>query len=152
MVRSFVVTLLASGALVLGIAASAAAQGAPPEGVVGGVYDSFGRTKDEYNRVPLLDRVVEIAPNGLGGLRYVVRNRRGQLLGSALLVPKCKVTYDGRLATYFQNFETVPARKGDPAEKVSFYFRINDPIGDYDVYFQTPGGPLRSEILKLRGR
>lgn len=44
----------------------------------------------------------------------------------------------------------MPARKGIPAEEVTFVFRINDPIEDCDLYFRQPGGPLRSEVIKRR--
>ena len=29
-------------------------------------------------------------------------------------------------------------------------FRINDPVGDYDVYFKLPGSPQTSGVLKRR--
>ena len=138
------IALLALGASTLPVHA----QVPPP--VAGGVYDSFGRTPGEENRLPLNDRVLKIDPLKLGGLRVTVFDRQGNQLATTLLVRKCEVRYDGRLASYYQNFETVPARRGIPVEQVTFVFRINDPVGDYDVYFRQPGGPLTSEVIKRR--
>ena len=147
MSRNIKLSLFASAlAVALSIAAPAAAQ--VPAGVAGGSYSSYGRLKDpSTNKLPKLDRFVQIIPNGLGGFRYVVRNRDNVIVQSSLIVPKCLVSYDQNRSSYFQNFETVPATRGGVVEQVTFYFRINDPSGDYDVYFQAPGGPLRSEVL-----
>lgn len=154
MSRTIKLNLLASTALAvaLSVAAPAAAQVQVPKGVAGGAYDSYGRTIDpSNNNLPKLDRFVRITPNGLGGFRYVVRNKDGLLLESKLIVPKCLVSFDRGRNSYFQNFETVPPTRGGVVEQVTFYFRINDPVGDYDVYFQKPGGPLRSEVLLRSG-
>lgn len=132
------------------VATPSAAQN-PPTSVAGGIYDSFGREKDPYNNLPPnVNRIVQIVPNRLGGLRFNVYDGARRLVGTTLLVPKCNITYDGQLASYFQNFETVPARRGAPVEQVRFVFRINDPVGDYDVYFKLPGSPQTSEVLKRR--
>jgi len=122
----------------------------PPPPPAGGVYDSFGRERGPDNRLPENDRVLKIEALKLGGLRLSVFDRNGVFKGARFLVRKCEVRYDGRLASYYQNFETVPARNGTPVEQVTFVFRINDPIGDYDVYFRQPGGQLTSELLKRR--
>lgn len=147
MSRNFKLSLLASAlAVALSVAAPAAAQ--VPTGITGGFYNAYGRLKDpSTNELPKLDRFVQIIPNGLGGFRYIVRNRNNVIVQSSLIVPKCLVSYDRGRSSYFQNFETVPPTRGGVVEQVTFYFRINDPEGDYDVYFQAPGGPLRSEVL-----
>ncbi|MBY0276700.1 hypothetical protein K2Z84_15270 [Candidatus Binatia bacterium] len=142
------VSILLAGSL-LSVAAGAAAQSPPPP-VQGGVYDSFGRQRGPDNVLPRNDRVLQIQALQLGGLKISVFDTRGNLLGSQFLVRTCDVRYDGRLASYVQTFRTVPARRGTPVENVTFVFRINDPVGDYDVYFQQPGGPLRSEVIKRR--
>ena len=150
MSRRIVLTVLASLTLVASVAAPSSAQ-SPPTGIAPGIYDSFGREKLPNNTLPAnVDRIVQIVPNKVGGLRFNVYNRALRLLGTQLLVPTCGITYDAKIVSYFQNFETVPARRGDPAEKVTFVFRINDPVGDYDVYFKLPGSPQTSEVLKRR--
>jgi hypothetical protein len=150
MSRRIFMTVLAGLTLAAAVATPSAAQN-PPTAVAGGIYDSFGREKDPYNNLPPnQNRIVQIVPNRLGGLRFDVYDGSNRLVGTQLLVPKCNITYDGRLASYFQNFETVPARRGTPAEQVKFVFRINDPVGDYDVYFKLPGSPQTSEVLKRR--
>jgi hypothetical protein len=141
--------LIASTVLALGVATAAGAQ-APPPPVAGGIYDSFGRVPGSDNRLPANDRILKIEALKLGGLRITVFDGKGRFVGSQFLVRKCEVSYDGQLASYYQNFETVPARKGTPVEQVTFVFRINDPVGDYDVYFRQPGGALTSEVIKRR--
>jgi hypothetical protein len=149
MSRNALLILLAGTALALSTATPARSQ-TPPPPVASGTYDSFGRDKGPDNRLPPnLDRVIKIERLSLGGLRFSLFDRNGNPRGSTVLVPKCGVTYDGRLASYFQTFQTTPG-PGTPVEKVTFVFRINDPIGDYDVYFQQGNGPLRSEVIKRR--
>jgi hypothetical protein len=150
MSRRILMTVLATFALATTVTAPSSAQ-SPPTGIAAGTYDSFGRDKNSDNTLPPnLDRIVQIVPNRLGGLRFNVYNRALRLVGTQLLVPRCNITYDGQLASYYQNFETVPGRRGAPAEQVRFVFRINDPVGDYDVYFKLPGSPQTSEVLKRR--
>jgi len=152
MSRNVHLTLLASAALAVALSVAANAEAQVPKGVAGGSYDSYGRTIDpSNNNIPKLDRFVRIIPNGLGGFRYVVRNGNNQIVESKLIVPKCLVSFDRGRNSYFQNFQTVPPTRGGIVEQVTFYFRINDPVGDYDVYFQAPGGPLRSEVLLRNG-
>jgi hypothetical protein len=142
--------LLASLLLTVATSATALAQ-SPPQGVVVGTYNSYSRAKDGTSTLfPNLDRVVQIVPNRLGGLRFIVSDRNGNLLGSRLLVPTCQVTYDPKLASYFQRFQTRALRPGETVEQITVVFRINDPIGDYDFYFKPPNGPLTSEVLKRR--
>lgn len=152
MSRNVQMSLLVSGALVVALSLAAPAAAQVPKGIAGGSYDSYGRTIDpSNNQIPKLDRFVQIIPNGLGGFRYVVRNGNNVVVESKLIVPKCLVSFDRGRSSYFQNFQTVPPTRGGVVEQVTFYFRINDPVGDYDVYFQKPGGPLRSEVLLRSG-
>lgn len=148
MSRHLVSSLLVAAALLLGDLATSGAQTPPP--VAAGTYDSFGREKNFDNTLPRNDRVLKIETLSLGGLRISVFDLAGNLKGRSFLVRKCNVSYDGRLASYYQNFQTVPAQKGTPVEQVEFVFRINDPIGDYDVYFRQPNGTVTSEVIKRR--
>jgi hypothetical protein len=149
MSRTTLSIVLGTALLALGGAAVPADAQVPPP-VAGGIYDSFGREKNPDNTLPRNDRVLKIERLKLGGLRVSVFDRNGKPLATTFLVQKCAVSYDGQLASYYQNFETVPPRRGIPVEQVTFVFRINDPIGDYDVYFRQPGGPLTSEVIKRR--
>lgn len=147
--RNVMLSVLATTVLALGSPTAVCAQSPPPR------WRAASTTRSAESRGPTTGCRRTIAAS---------RSRRSGSAGCASASPTAKgcsrarsswsasggVSYDGRLASYYQNFETVPARKGIPAEEVTFVFRINDPIEDCDLYFRQPGGPLRSEVIKRR--
>jgi len=150
MSRKLTMTVLASAVLVLTASIQAGAQGQapPPYGLAPGVYDSFSRNKNPDNTLPPNNRTGEIRKLQAGAIRLTSTNA-GQPSISQLFISPCGFFYDGRLVSYVQNFVPPRGYKGTIKE-IKFVYRINDPIGDYDVYYTDVSGGTTSEVLKRR--
>lgn len=59
----------------------------------------------------------------------------GKPQGSSTLVPTCDPAYDGRLAHWYQNFETTPTNPRTPREKLKFVYKNQNELGHYEIYY-----------------
>ena len=137
--------ILATIALLLANGTTAAAE--TPQ-ILSGRYDSYYRAAETGQILQNTRRLVVIDVLKLG--IKVTSYLDGKLQGSRFLVKKCNPTYDPKLGSYYQNFETTPSN-GSPVERVQFGFRTNASgniaNGTYDVYYQQPDNSKLSEIL-----